>query len=438
MKKSIIILSIISGLVSFLRKIDLGKADVFIFFSNSQIEGIVISETENDVYIETYLGKINIPKFLIKEVIKEAPESVYFRFSEKKLAEQDFSAARKYILKARQLIADTTAWQEKIDEIDFLEIKSQQLSKIEKLIKEKKFDEAISLYRDLIAQHQTRSFLTSLKKELSEILVQYAEHQFNYTFYNERAIKNLREAYQLNPESVSLHYLLSKIQKHEGRDYLAIWEKEKALELAQKQKEVFTKKNSISNEIIASSITSQSPNIKETNMPHVPQVASSEPENNWFSRFINIDYPIRLLLQAYNAGPAAVIVYNGEVPYEETINYLQKISYWLTQTINKTDYDELIYTYTSKYGLEFSLVKALIKVESDFNPKACSKKNARGLMQITKETWEDTARRLGVNWSFEKHAYDPDKNIAIGCHYLAWLKNYFLPSYFNNLYLARP
>ena len=45
-------------------------------------------------------------------------------------------------------------------------------------------------------------------------------------------------------------------------------------------------------------------------------------------------------------------------------------------------YDHLIYRAAKKNGLPFSLVKAMIKVESNFNHKAVSRKGALGLMQI--------------------------------------------------------
>jgi soluble lytic murein transglycosylase-like protein len=55
-------------------------------------------------------------------------------------------------------------------------------------------------------------------------------------------------------------------------------------------------------------------------------------------------------------------------------------------------------------------------VESNFNPKATSPKNAQGLMQLIPAT----ARRFHV-----KNLYNPEQNIKGGLAYLRWLMTYF-------------
>lgn len=72
-------------------------------------------------------------------------------------------------------------------------------------------------------------------------------------------------------------------------------------------------------------------------------------------------------------------------------------------------YDDVISEAAKRHGLSSSLLKALIHVESYFNPKAVSKKGAMGLMQIMPEN----LRALNIN-----DPYDPWENIMGGASYL--------------------
>jgi soluble lytic murein transglycosylase-like protein len=90
---------------------------------------------------------------------------------------------------------------------------------------------------------------------------------------------------------------------------------------------------------------------------------------------------------------------------------------WLAKRHDRrSKYDEIIERYAEKYRVDPVLVRAVIQVESDFNPKCVSHKNARGLMQLIPAT----AERYGV-----KAVHDPDQNIHGGIKYLRDLLEMF-------------
>jgi len=75
-------------------------------------------------------------------------------------------------------------------------------------------------------------------------------------------------------------------------------------------------------------------------------------------------------------------------------------------------FESLVQEHASRHALRPDLVRAVIQVESGFNPMARSPKGAMGLMQLMPET----ARELGV-----RNPYDPADNIRGGCAYLRQL-----------------
>jgi hypothetical protein len=84
--------------------------------------------------------------------------------------------------------------------------------------------------------------------------------------------------------------------------------------------------------------------------------------------------------------------------------------------IFRSKYDKLIVDAAKKFDVDAALVSAVIKAESDFNPREISNKGARGLMQLMPAT----AERFGVVNSFDAKA-----NINGGVRYLRWLLNTF-------------
>jgi soluble lytic murein transglycosylase-like protein len=86
-------------------------------------------------------------------------------------------------------------------------------------------------------------------------------------------------------------------------------------------------------------------------------------------------------------------------------------------------FGNLIRAAALKHGVDEKLITRLIAVESNFNPRAVSRKQARGLMQLIPET----AARYSV-----ANIFDPAQNIDAGTHYLKDL----LAKYSGNISLA--
>src|SRR3989449_8925624 len=88
-----------------------------------------------------------------------------------------------------------------------------------------------------------------------------------------------------------------------------------------------------------------------------------------------------------------------------------------------SSYDRLIREIAARYNVEYALVKAVIKAESDFDRLAVSRKGALGLMQLMPET---AVQQQVVD------VFLPRDNIEGGCRHLRML----LDRYGGNLPLA--
>ena len=110
----------------------------------------------------------------------------------------------------------------------------------------------------------------------------------------------------------------------------------------------------------------------------------------------------------------------------EGTGYKKYYSYWGSKSKQKAkslksfqysdQYDHLIMNAAYKYNIDPNLIKAMIKVESDFYSEAVSPKGAMGLMQLMPQT----ATRMGVI-----NPYNTRDNIMGGSKYFRFLLDLF-------------
>ena len=139
------------------------------------------------------------------------------------------------------------------------------------------------------------------------------------------------------------------------------------------------------------------------------------------------------------AAPAAAQIYswrddNGHLvlsdrpsgPVERTYSVPKAESVRVTRPLAGTrtsEYDGLIVENARLHSIPVDLVRAVVQVESGFNPFARSAKGAMGLMQLMPAT----AREFGV-----RNPYNPEENVRAGVAYFRQL----LDRYDNNERLA--
>ena len=92
----------------------------------------------------------------------------------------------------------------------------------------------------------------------------------------------------------------------------------------------------------------------------------------------------------------------------------------LQQASYPQKYSEYVTYYADKYQLDPLMLYSVIRTESGFDPKAQSGVGARGLMQITEETFEWIKSKIAPTEALVfEDLYDPETNIRFGSFYFA-------------------
>ncbi|MEW5767017.1 MAG: tetratricopeptide repeat protein [bacterium] len=136
--------------------------------------------------------------------------------------------------------------------------------------------------------------------------------------------------------------------------------------------------------------------------------------------------PIALIYQEQGAYSRAIA--NAEAIASESAYRPERLKYLLYPKY----YDKWVEGFSHKYDLDPLLVYAVIREESRFGTGSTSWANAQGLMQIIPSTGQWIAKELGFESFRNEQIYEPERNIQMGCFYLAHL----LQAYNNNLVYA--
>ena len=109
-------------------------------------------------------------------------------------------------------------------------------------------------------------------------------------------------------------------------------------------------------------------------------------------------------VQAARSAAAEVSDYLGKTPNPQNSS--------VRSGFTQREIDAAIEQAATRHNVDANLVRALVKVESNFNPNAVSRKGAMGLMQLMPQT----ARQLNL-----KNPFDPQENIDAGVRHLKQL-----------------
>ena len=108
---------------------------------------------------------------------------------------------------------------------------------------------------------------------------------------------------------------------------------------------------------------------------------------------------------------AAVVVFlAGKIIYDAVLEYMYP-----------REYSEYVEKYAEEYGISEILLYAVINTESGFDKNAVSSADARGLTQITEDTFDWLLMKTGEDYSFDD-LFTPEISIKYGAYFLSLLQ----------------
>ncbi len=93
----------------------------------------------------------------------------------------------------------------------------------------------------------------------------------------------------------------------------------------------------------------------------------------------------------------------------------------IEESMYPKEYSEFVSVYAKEFGVEENIIYTIIKTESGFDENAVSSANARGLMQITNETFAWIKSKIAANEDVTfDDLFEPELNIRFGTYLMAY------------------